>query len=338
MIDFRYHLVSTVAIFLALTVGIVLGSTMLQDPLLHTLKEETEQLRLQSERLRADKDVADQFNTGAAQLIAAYETVMLDRRLTDVRIVVVEPDGVDPTLRDAVVEQLRHAGGTVVGRITLTERYLDPAEATHVAKVADRWAEGLNVSYDNPYEQAGAELAQALLAFEDDQRADTGFDPDSVLAGYVTSGLLAVHGKPAGRADAALLLAPAEPFAFADERDAEDPAATPPANAIMLAFARALDQVGIATVLAGPPDAADPHGVIGQARTEKARFTTVDIAGTAPGDVVTVLALATAVEGRHGHYGIGAQADGFLPEVLPTPRPEPTPTPSGALSAVDDEP
>ena len=106
MIDFRYHLVSTVAIFLALTVGIVLGSTMLQDPLLHTLKEETEQLRLQSERLRADKDVADQFNAGAAQLIAAYETVMLDRRLTDVRIVVVEPDGVDPTLRDAVVEVL----------------------------------------------------------------------------------------------------------------------------------------------------------------------------------------------------------------------------------------
>ncbi len=30
MIDFRHHLVSIVAIFLALTVGIVLGSTVLQ--------------------------------------------------------------------------------------------------------------------------------------------------------------------------------------------------------------------------------------------------------------------------------------------------------------------
>ncbi|MEE2045447.1 copper transporter, partial [Nocardiopsis tropica] len=38
MIDFRYHLVSIVAVFLALTVGLVLGTTMLQDPLLNTLQ------------------------------------------------------------------------------------------------------------------------------------------------------------------------------------------------------------------------------------------------------------------------------------------------------------
>ena len=123
MIDFRYHLVSTVAIFLALTVGIVLGTTMLQDPLLHTLKAETAQLREQSERLRTDKDLADQFNAGTAQLITAYETAMLERRLADTRIVVVEPPGVDAVVRDAIVERLRHAGGTVVGRITLTESF-----------------------------------------------------------------------------------------------------------------------------------------------------------------------------------------------------------------------
>ena len=32
MIDFRYHLVSIVAIFLALSVGIVLGTTLLKEP------------------------------------------------------------------------------------------------------------------------------------------------------------------------------------------------------------------------------------------------------------------------------------------------------------------
>ena len=32
MIDFRYHLVSIVAVFLALAIGIVLGSTELQGP------------------------------------------------------------------------------------------------------------------------------------------------------------------------------------------------------------------------------------------------------------------------------------------------------------------
>ena len=36
MIDFRYHLVSIVAVFLALAIGIVLGSTELEGPTLST--------------------------------------------------------------------------------------------------------------------------------------------------------------------------------------------------------------------------------------------------------------------------------------------------------------
>ncbi|GAA3986545.1 copper transporter [Thermobifida alba] len=333
MIDFRYHLVSTVAIFLALTVGIVLGTTMLQDPLLHTLKAETAQLREQSERLRTDKDLADQFNAGTAQLITAYETAMLERRLADTRIVVVEPSGVDAAVRDAIMERLRHAGGTVVGRITLTDRYLDPGEADHVDEVADRWSEDLKVPRGTPYERAGAEIAQAVLTADGDESPD-GFDPAELLAGYVESGLLAVHGEPASGADAALLLAPAEPFALVADQEGND-TATPPANATVLALARALKRAGAATVLAGAPDADGPTGIIRQARAEKARFTTVDTAGTTAGDIVTVLALALAAEGRDGHYGVGAGVDGFLPAVLPDPRPDPTPTPSTGVSAED---
>ena len=38
MIDFRYHLVSIVAVFLALAIGIVLGSTELQGGTLDVLR------------------------------------------------------------------------------------------------------------------------------------------------------------------------------------------------------------------------------------------------------------------------------------------------------------
>ncbi len=38
MIDFRYHLVSIVAVFLALAIGIVLGSTELQGTTLDALR------------------------------------------------------------------------------------------------------------------------------------------------------------------------------------------------------------------------------------------------------------------------------------------------------------
>ena len=45
MIDFRYHLVSLVAVFLALAVGIVLGAGPLKEPIGATLTQRVQQLR-----------------------------------------------------------------------------------------------------------------------------------------------------------------------------------------------------------------------------------------------------------------------------------------------------
>ena len=42
MIDFRYHLVSIVAVFLALAVGIVVGSTELQPGVVNSLRASAE--------------------------------------------------------------------------------------------------------------------------------------------------------------------------------------------------------------------------------------------------------------------------------------------------------
>ena len=42
MIDFRYHLVSIVAVFLALAIGIVLGSTELQGNTIDVLRTSSE--------------------------------------------------------------------------------------------------------------------------------------------------------------------------------------------------------------------------------------------------------------------------------------------------------
>jgi hypothetical protein len=47
VIDFRYHLVSIVAVFLALAIGIVLGSTELQGPTYNFLNRTTAKLQNQ---------------------------------------------------------------------------------------------------------------------------------------------------------------------------------------------------------------------------------------------------------------------------------------------------
>ena len=57
MIDFRYHLVSIVAVFLALAVGIVLGSGPLDEQIQGALQTQTDDLRSQQNELRSQ--VAD---------------------------------------------------------------------------------------------------------------------------------------------------------------------------------------------------------------------------------------------------------------------------------------
>jgi hypothetical protein len=52
LIDFRYHVASIVSIFLALTVGIVLGTSLLQEPALRTTQDLTAQLATTKEELR----------------------------------------------------------------------------------------------------------------------------------------------------------------------------------------------------------------------------------------------------------------------------------------------
>ena len=52
VIDFRYHLVSIVAVFLALALGIVVGATALRGPLVDELKDNSNRLKDSNEVLR----------------------------------------------------------------------------------------------------------------------------------------------------------------------------------------------------------------------------------------------------------------------------------------------
>jgi len=53
VIDFRYHLVSIVAVFLALAIGIVLGSTELQGPTYNILNRTTAKLQTEYDQARS---------------------------------------------------------------------------------------------------------------------------------------------------------------------------------------------------------------------------------------------------------------------------------------------
>lgn len=315
MIDFRYHLVSIVAVFLALTVGLVLGTTMLQDPLLDTLKSETALLRGQSEDLRLERDEADRLTAGADQFVEAAADEVLADRLRGIDVVVVAAPDTDEEIVHALERRAEGAGAKITGELWLQESFLDEAGSTFVDELA------LQVSSDpqeldgGPYAKAGAELGRALAAAVEDEDTGGADSEDggergagAVLAAFEEGGLITVQGSPARSADAMLVVAPAG----AAETD-ED------AVTVLRELIESLSRQVGPTVLAGDVEAGREGGLLARVLADEVPVSTVDVAGRAAGDVATVLVLAEALDGARGAYGVGEGTSGFVPRPLPGP-------------------
>ena len=88
MIDFRYHLVSLISVFLALAVGIVLGAGPLKESIGDTLTGEVDTLRRRAADLRAELDsvsaelarTEDAWATVAPDLLASPTARRSSRR------------------------------------------------------------------------------------------------------------------------------------------------------------------------------------------------------------------------------------------------------------------
>jgi hypothetical protein len=335
VIDFRYHLVSIVAVFLALTVGLVLGTTMLQDPLLNTLQSETADLRGQSEDLRSERDVADKVNAGADEMAEAVSSDMLDGRLTGLGVAVVTAPGANPEVADGLAARVEEAGGEVVGRVAVTDALVDAGNATFVDELSIQVSQDPDGLTGGPYEKAGTELGRALAAAggagsgdgdaEGAGRATEGprdveetsggggsHDAEAVLDAFSEGGLVQVEGDPAVSADALVVLAPAAGASDGADREA--------VNAVLTTVTTALHREVGAAVLAGDVPSSRGDGMLAQARAAEPEFATADVTGRPMGDIIAVLALAENLEGGVGAYGIGEGVRGFLPDPLPAAR------------------
>ena len=120
--DFRFFLISIVAVFLALGIGIVLGSGFLGDPLLDTLDGQVKDAiarngRLQEEIIELESRVEDDDD-----FANAVEPLVVDGMLTDRNVVVLEMDGTDGVIYDGIQRVVTEAGGSVASRIILRDR------------------------------------------------------------------------------------------------------------------------------------------------------------------------------------------------------------------------
>ncbi|PFG42926.1 copper transport outer membrane protein MctB [Isoptericola jiangsuensis] len=137
MIDFRYHLVSLISVFLALAVGIILGAGPLQNAIGDQLTDQVEALRVERTALRDSLSEAEAARDEQSAYALAAGAELVDGSLEDVRVAVVDVDGVSGTREAEVVAQLEAAGARVVAQSSMTGAWTSAGDAVLRGTVAD---------------------------------------------------------------------------------------------------------------------------------------------------------------------------------------------------------
>ncbi len=132
MINLRYHIVSLTAVFLAIGIGVTLGSTFLDRATVENLNGQLEGLEArlgdrdtEIEALQTDLQDSEALQTALDEQGAG----LLVDRIDAVPVVVVAAQGVDEADINGAVEALQVAGADVQGLWWLTERFLLNADA-----------------------------------------------------------------------------------------------------------------------------------------------------------------------------------------------------------------
>ncbi|WP_169989154.1 copper transporter [Microbispora sp. H10836] len=320
MIDFRYHLVSIVAIFLALTVGIVLGSTVLEPTFFKSAEEMTASLRQANEKYLTQISELQTREEGGDSLVTTHLPELVRGQLAGERVVLVEAPGASAALRDPIEKLVTSAGAVYSGRVSLTEKFTDAEQANVVDGLAANLAPAGTAFPDgaSPYDKAAAILASAIVTNDRAQAGRVNPAATAVLESFQAGDFLTLNGDPEQRATMAIVVAPSQPYEGEDAAHQTD---------AMVSVAAGLDTGALGTVLAGTVTASGTGGVIAALHDTggvASAVSTVDTVDFAAGRVVVVYALREQLTGRSGAYGVGSGATAFEPAVT---APSQTPTP-----------
>ncbi|MEO6205170.1 MAG: copper transporter [Mycobacteriales bacterium] len=311
MIDFRYHLVSVIAIFLALALGIVVGTTALNGGIVDNLKSSNKQVISDKRNLEsAVQDLRTQV-TRQDDVAAAVAAKAVSGRLSGQRVVILTAPGASTDGIDALRTLISQAGGTPSGLVRIKPDLLDPAQGQVLDDlVASVAPPGVTLPEGTPTDRAATVLAAALMT----TTGAKGISTDAaakILGGFTSADFIDLQRDPQAGSSAATL---AVLLTDGGGKALNDAGKAVQRSEIVLA--RALDAQSEGLVVAGPDSSADIGGLIAAVRDDDGlsdSVTTVDTAETSTGRLVVVLALAEQASGGAGRYGQGPGARSGAP-------------------------
>jgi Copper transport outer membrane protein, MctB len=332
VIDFRYHLVSIVAVFLALAIGIVLGSTELQGHTIDALNAASNQLHSELSAAQAQSEGYQKQVNASEQFLLTSEPRLLGGLLTGDKLVIVTEPGAQSSVVQGIVKAAGVAGATVTGQVALQPKFYDVSGATQssLSSINTSIADPDGIVLDAPanpqtgYQQQAAQLiAYALLEKSDAQPGGLpAASAQALLSSYAQAGYLTVTGTLADRATLAVLVTP---------QSAPSDGANDPANQVLLAIAQEFATASAVTVVAGDTAGSAQAGSamsVLRSSSVSSSVSSVDNADTTLGQITVIQALAVQLAGgKPASYGISG-ASAVSPSSVPSPSPSVTVSPT----------
>jgi hypothetical protein len=335
MINLRYHIVSITAVFLALGIGLTLGSTFLDRVTVDNLKDQLDEVEQNVRDTNArNAELNDQVTLDRERDEALAEQIperLADGHVEDVPVLVIATDGTDEALVDRAISTLGGGGAEVAGTWWATDRWsLDDED-----EIADL-GEVLDLSSDQPdrlRRNAAIQLAEVLQEAAglgspappgpsqpgpDGEVAEPALVVALREAGFIEEETVSSSGD-----EPVLIPAEGARFVLVSSLPAEDPA-----QMFVQGLAAQLTIDGPAPVVAaqGRVELPAPDGERRDEETERTTFigplrtgedvserlSTIDDLDLAAGVAALVLATEDG-DARTGHYGVGADATRLLP-------------------------
>ncbi len=344
MIDFRYHLVSIVAVFLALAIGIVLGSTELQGNTIDVLRTSQNSLKNQLDQSNAERGVAQAQVQNNQTFLTTAEPRLLANALPGDRIVLVTEPGASSSVISGVKQAATLAGATVTGEVAIQPKFndLSGTNQSSLSQINSDLSSTDGTPLATPSneqtldQQQAAQLIGTAILATTTAGETTGIstaDATTLLGAYAQAGYITITPAVTDRATLAVIVTP--DTAPADGQN-------DPGTQVLLAIAQELAGESAATVVVGSTAGSSPAGnpiAVLRASSVASLVSTVDNADVIIGQVSTIWALAQQLRGQKPNsYGIsGASAVSPVPLPVPSATPTVTPTPHATQTGKGDK-
>jgi hypothetical protein len=311
VIDFRYHVVSLTAVFLALAVGVVLGSGPLRTALVSELTNETDELRDALATSKAETDDAIREGEIGEAFLDEASATLIGGSLTGHNVAIIrmlEPDGGEV---QALRVRLEGGGAQVTANLSIQPGWTDDGQTAFRAAFASQVVDSVvgvdaTVAPDRVLAHA---LAQALVPTEYPEgtaptdggsAATVSGDRSAVLLDLLRTAEL-VDGTVTGSVDTVV-------FVIGSGPNSDDELAM--LSDTYSEIVGVMDEYVAGTVVAtGPPRGGDVISVINISTVLRDNVTTVVEGLNYYGNFTVVLALAKEAAGTVGHYGYGDNLD-----------------------------